>query len=306
MFPDLTSIQVEGFSEPVALHTYGMMLLLAFGAACAVAHGRIRKVGTNPDLLLPILGWAILLGIFGARLLHFLGAEPGVLLTDPLVLFKLNQGGMAFYGGVIAATIGCLVVAKRKGEHVWKFADAIAPTVLIGLAVGRLGCFAAGCCHGRTWDPGEVSTLWELPGGSVLLGSGFPWLALQFKAGVGVGNIHGVPLYPSQLWEAGGALLVFGFLSWIWIYRRRFDGQVLGWLLICYPLLRASLETFRGDTLRGVSHFGLFSTSQLVSIPVALGGIAILIVRRKHGLAPEAPWEPPEDDLLLDLEDPDY
>ena len=96
-------------------------------------------------------------------------------------------------------------------------------------------------------------------------------------------------------------MLVFAFLSWIWIARRRFDGQVLGWLLICYPLLRATLETFRGDTLRGVSHFGLLSTSQLVSIPLALGGIAILVVRRKHGLAPEAPWEPPVDeDLLLD------
>ena len=75
-----------------------MLMMLAFVAATALAFFRMRRVGIHPDLLPGIVVIAILLGIFGARLLHFLGAEPGA-LTNPLVLFKLNEGGMAVYGG---------------------------------------------------------------------------------------------------------------------------------------------------------------------------------------------------------------
>ena len=63
-----------------------------------------------------------------------------------------------------------------------------------------------------------------------------------------------------------------------------------------YPVLRASLERYRGDTLRGVEHFGLLSTSQVVSIPLALLGVGLLATRAKHGLAPEKPWEPEEEE----------
>jgi len=305
MYPNIYSVQLDGFSSPMGIHTYGLMLLLAFGVAFLVAQNRVRQMGTNPDIMLPILGWAILLGIVGSRVLHFVMAEPQLLLADPLIILKFNRGGMAFYGGVIAATVGCLWLAKKKGAPLWKFADATSPAILVGLALGRLGCFAAGCCHGRACDLPSAATLLELPGGQIVTGEGFPWLALVFKSGVGVGNLHDVVLFPTQLWESTGALLIFAFLSWMWASWRRFDGQILGSLLICYPILRSSIENFRGDTLRGVEHLGLFSTSQLVSIPVACLGIAILLVRSRHGLLPETPWVADEnemDDILDDLD----
>jgi len=302
MYPDIYSVQLDGFSSPMGIHTYGLMLLLAFGAAFLVAQNRVRRIGTNPDIMLPILGWAILLGIVGSRVLHFVMAEPHLLLADPLIVLKFNRGGMAFYGGVIAATFGCLWIAKKKGAHLWKFADATSPAILVGLALGRLGCFAAGCCHGRVCDLPSASPILTLPGGQIVSGEGFPWLALVFEPGVGVGNIHSVPVFPTQLWESTGALLVFALLSWMWAKKRRFDGQILGTLLILYPILRSTIETFRGDTLRGVEHLGLFSTSQLVSIPVACLGLTILAIRSRHGLQPETPWVVSDDEMdeLLD------
>ena len=132
----------------------------------------------------------------------------------------------------------------------------------------------------------------------MLISSGFPWVFLSFNPGVGVGKIHNTPVFPSQLWESLGALAVFAFLTWMWRKRRRFDGQILAWMLLLYPALRATLERFRGDTLRGVEHFGLLSTSQVVSIPLAVFGVVLLVHRSRFGLAPEAPWEPEEVDLL--------
>jgi phosphatidylglycerol:prolipoprotein diacylglycerol transferase len=208
-------------------------------------------------------------------------------------MFNFNQGGMAFLGGAIAAGVGVVLYAKRKGIHPWKLADALAPSLFLGLSIGRLGCFAAGCCHGSACDVSDWNSISGalFSGGEMVSLGEFPWIALVFERGVGVGSIHGIPTFPTQLWESIAALGVFFGLSLLWARWRKFDGIVLATGMLVYPMIRATIELFRGDTIRGTGHLGGLSTSQVVAIGLAVVAIGLLKWRSGFGLADEQPVE---------------
>lgn len=275
--------------SPIGIHTWGLMVMIAFVAGCALLGIRAAKVGIDPDRLTSFYTIATFGGLIGARLLHFLMAEPRTFFSHPLAFFDLSKGGFAFYGGAIFSTIAGVLWARQKRIPIWKLADVAAPSLMLGLAFGRLGCFFAGCCHGAACALPATGTALTLPGGSIVTTAGFPYLALVFKRGVGVGDLFDVPLYPTQLWEFAGALILFFLLSWEWRSWRWFDGQVFATLLLTYPVLRSIIESFRGDVIRGTNYFGFLSTSQVVSIPVMALGALVLLVRARHGLAPEQP-----------------
>jgi phosphatidylglycerol:prolipoprotein diacylglycerol transferase len=245
-----------------ALHTYGLLLILGFFAATLVTGARMRQVGLNSDRLVPLMLIAIPSSISGS------------------------------------------LYARRAGLNVWKMADVGAPSIMLGLAIGRLGCFAAGCCHGQACPaPIEGMITGDLfPGGQLVTVEGFPWVAMVFNKGVGVGSIIGHPVYPTQLWESLGAITLFGVLSLLWRYARRFDGQILAATMILYPPMRYTIETFRGDELRGTNLLGMFSTSQLTGLIVLTIALGLIAWRWPKGLAPETPLI--ESDLDPDL-DPD-
>ena len=291
MYPTLFTHQGQSF------HTWGLMVTLAFLAACLVLGARVGRVGMDSDKLVPFYLLIIGAGLVGSRLLHFVFAETDRFFANPLVFFDPNSGGFAFYGGAIFASVAGAWYGRWAGLHMWKLIDAGAPCIMLGLAVGRMGCFMAGCCHGQACDVPQTGSLLDLPGGSVVWVEGLPLLALNFKAGVGVGSITGVPVYPTQLWESTGALILFGLLSWMWYRARRFDGQVMAALLLLYPVLRSSIEAFRGDTIRGTDWFGLFSTSQLVSLPMVVLGVTIIVFRYRRGVEPETPFVIEDDEV---------
>ena len=282
------------------------MLLLAFTLAAGVAWTRMKRIGIDPDLLLGVVVIAIVGGILGARLLHFLGSEPGSLFSDPLILFKLNKGGMAFLGGAITAGVGVFAFAKRRGVHPWKLVDALTPSLFLGLAVGRMGCFFAGCCHGAACEIEQWTSISGdlFPGGEVVSVEGFPFMALVFERGVGVGAIHGVPTFPTQLWESTAAFTLFVVLSVVWARWRRFDGQIIAMGMLLYPIVRATIELYRGDAIRGTEHFGLLSTSQVVALALGAVAVVLMVWRSKYGLAPEsAIVDSTEEDIDAELEE---
>ena len=278
------------FQQGIGLHMWGLMLMLAFTASILTLNNRAKKVGIDPDALVPFYQIIIIMSLVGSRLLHFVFAEPGLFFSNPLIFFNPNEGGFAFYGGAIGGALSGAAYIRWKQIPFWKLLDAAAPTMMLGLCLGRVGCFFAGCCHGRPTELLETSTLMQFQGGSVVTVDGFPFVAFNFLPGVGVGNIHTVPLFPTQGFESFGALTIFLALSWMWHRGRRFDGQVFASLLLTYPFLRGTIETFRGDSIRGTDYFGILSTSQLVSIPVVLLGLGILAVRFRKGVAPEEPF----------------
>ena len=284
------------FQQGIGLHMWGLLLMVAFATAILTLNHRAKKVGIDPDALVPFYQIIIIMSLVGSRLLHFVFAEPAAFFSNPLVFFNPNEGGFAFYGGAIGGSAAGAAYLRWRRIPLWKLLDAAAPSIMLGLFFGRIGCFFAGCCHGRPTGLTETATLMSFQGGAVTAVDGFPFVAFNFLPGVGVGNVHNVPLFPTQGFESFGAFSIFVFLSWIWHQRRRFDGQVFASLLLIYPFLRGTIETFRGDSVRGTDYFGLLSTSQMVSIPVLLLGLSIFAVRFRKGVTPETPFVEPDDD----------
>ncbi len=275
------------------------MITLAFLVSAWVVQSRAERGGVDGDKLVGLYLVAFTSGLAGARLLHFTMAEPERFFSNPLVYFRIWEGGFAFYGGVLLAVLGCVIYALLRQIPVWKLADLAAPGIMIGLCLGRIGCFMAGCCHGGACAlPDDAVNL--LPeafsGGALWAFAAPPFLAAEPYGGVGTNHL---PLLPTQLWSSAIALGLFLLLSWRW-HHRRYDGQVFAWLLLIYPWTRSGIELLRGDTIRGVEWLGLFTTSQLISIPVFLAGVAIVILRRRGGVAEVAQVDR-EAELLAEL-----
>ena len=156
-----------------------------------------------------------------------------------------------WYGGLLGALFTALYYFRRRPElRAWLYADAFAPAIAAGAVVGRIGCFLAGCCHGRPTD--------------------VPW-AVKFVT-------TAVPVHPTQLYDALAALILAVPL-YLHFPRRRFDGENIALLLMGYAALRALSEAFRGDAERGA--LGPISTSQAISIPLFLAGVAIWQMRSR-------------------------
>jgi phosphatidylglycerol---prolipoprotein diacylglyceryl transferase len=316
-----TFYQIDSASGSMGLHSYGLLILLAFSAAFLMVHSRAQQVGFHPDRLLPVYIAAAFGGLLGARLLYLIAVAKSF---APSAVFA--GGGFVYYGGVLGGAVAILFVTRQLGLASWKFLDVVAPALLIGLGIGRFGCFFAGCCHGAIAP--EVAERTALLGEGVLHGqlwlqSSFPFLTLEFHDGVG--RLLHQPLYPTQVWSAIiGLGLALGLHS-AWS-KRRFDGQLAAISLILEPLGRIFVEMFRADhrgyavqwtapgwiaeALPGMSRAGNqlgdaavigLTTSQAIGAGMALCGVGILIFRRAEGVSEEQPIDDDDDD-----DDDDY
>lgn len=286
MFPILFRVPLPGIG-PVTIHTYGVLLVVAFLVAIAVARRLARREGIEPDQVVDLGVYVILGGLVGAKALllvvdwdfytrqfrnileegggpvgealGFLGYTGEVIGTLARMGLSLLQAGGVFYGGLIAGVAVGVWYLRRHSLPLWKVADVCAPAVALGHAFGRVGCFAAGCCYGVPTD---------LPWGTTFTNS---------YSGTLVGVPLNIPLHPTQLYSALGNLAIFAGL--LWFYRRkRFDGQVFWVYALSYGIFRFLVEIWRGDP-RGALFGGALSTSQFVAIlmvTVALGMLARL------------------------------
>jgi phosphatidylglycerol---prolipoprotein diacylglyceryl transferase len=295
MWPTLLTI-----GDALPVHTWGLMITLAFLAAALVAHARADRAGVDGDRLVGLYLVTFLAGLAGSRLLHFTMAEPERFFRDPLVYLRFWEGGFAFWGGVVLGGLTAILWAHWRKLPVWALTDLLAPPVMLGLAIGRIGCFFAGCCHGRACPvpEGAVNLLpADFSGGALWVSASPPFVVEMFHHGMGMRD---TPMLPTHLWECVAAFLLFLVLSWAW-RRRRHDGQVFGLLLVLYAVVRAVIELFRGDTVRGVGWFGHLSTSQVVGIPMFLLGLLVIALTRHTPVTP--PRTAPTDDDLLDDEE---
>ena len=290
------------FSERVGIHSYGLLILTALLFAFTVSSKRAKTVGVDPDDLPFMYLLVAMCGILGARLFYFLFSDTQNFFANPFIFFDGNEGGLVFYGGAIGGVISGVLYCLVRKIPVWKMADIAAPAIMLGLAIGRLGCFFAGCCHGAAIELGEHehSVLMSFKGGDVLWLEHAPYLALSFNPGVGVGAIFHTPTYPTQLWEFTGAMTLFLVLSFIWKRQRYFDGQILAMMMVMYAGLRTTIENFRGDSIRGEDIMSGLSTSQSISV-FSLGlAVVIALIQFRKGVATEEPFV---SDLDEDFED---
>ena len=279
MFPELFRI------GDFPVNTYGVLLALAFLSALLIAARLAARDGLPRDRVYDLGLWMLLAAIVGSKVL-MLFTEPGY-RENPWSLFSLDflRSGGVFYGGFIgAAAVGYFLIRRYRLPW-WKTADAFAPGIALGNAIGRQGCFAAGCCWGKpTLAPWGVH--FTEAGHQV---TGVPTTVAQlddpaqqaFWAEKLGGLFQPVHLHPTQLYESFGALLIFLFL--LWLHRRkRFSGQVILCYAVLYAVMRFTIEIFRddprGDILGLTSLTGL-STSQMLSIIVGVGAVVLLVLR---------------------------
>jgi phosphatidylglycerol:prolipoprotein diacylglycerol transferase len=213
------------------------------------------------DLSLYILASAIL----GAKFL-LVAVEWKRYVANPRDLVEILRSGGVFYGGLIAATTTAIVYMRRYELPAWSIADMGAPSIALGEAIGRWGCFAAGCCYGKqSHGPFAVTFTDEF-------------------AHEAVGTPLGVPLHPTQLYLSASAFLVFLILQWA--YRRKtFDGEVFWLYVLLYAITRGIVENWRGDLVRGFVIPDILSTSQFIGILLAALAIGMLVFLSRRSRA---------------------
>jgi phosphatidylglycerol:prolipoprotein diacylglycerol transferase len=350
--PPETGLPVYGF---------GIMLLIAISTAAWLAGRRAEAEGIgNRDSLYDFFVWVVLGGLIGARLLFvILFPEPG----NPILnFFRIWDGGIVFYGSAIGGMIAGIIARRRFlskfNISIFTLADVVAPSIAIGLCLGRIGCFLNGCCWGHVACPECVAahfplmttparemvrdyqtsagfamdpradderTVGAVEPDSAAVGSGLEpgdvivgmdgkpladyrdltatlrdWprgkkdVTLTVRRGTQELVLppyipRTVGLVPTQIYESISMFLVFLVLLALYPLRK-YDGQVMVVLMLCYAVHRFFNETLRNDTpsyyidLLG-AHIPLGLTfSQWISILIFASGVALHLWRRRHPL----------------------
>jgi phosphatidylglycerol:prolipoprotein diacylglycerol transferase len=198
--------------------------------------------------LLEFSTWLLLVGFLGAKVLMVLSdwsyyrQYPGEILSWSTLL----SGGV-FYGGFIAALLFAAWYIRLRHLPFWKVVDVYAPAISLGLGVGRIGCFAAGCDYGK-----PTTSAW---------GVVFTSPIAHEVTGVPLG----IPLYPTQPIMSLASLSIFAFLIWRYPRKSR-DGEIFVLYLALYAVARFFIEFLRGDEDRGFVFHHLLSTSQFIAI----------------------------------------
>jgi phosphatidylglycerol---prolipoprotein diacylglyceryl transferase len=328
MWPTLVDVQTA--AGPIGIHPYVIFMVLAFSSAFLVIHLLSRRIGVNPDRLIPGYIAAAVGGMIGARLLYALAVDPIRTFSNPLSLF--SGAGFAVYGGILGGIVGVGLFVYLAKLPFWRIADIATPGVVIGMGVGRFGCFFSGCCHGAVAPRGEHATALFadlFPGGQLWLSGVAPFVTAEFHSGAGNvvrSDLLGLPLYPTQLWSAFVLCAMAGLLVWAWT-KRRFDGQIAALTLMIEPPTRILFESFRADhrgylvswpvsdavaawlppglaqagsELGAVTTTGI-TTSSGIGLAMIVAGAVMWTVRRNTIRTVETPIEAGDGDLLEEL-----
>jgi phosphatidylglycerol:prolipoprotein diacylglycerol transferase len=263
MFPRL--IQIGSFYLP----TYGVILAIAYLVGIWMLRRKARAEGLPEQRIFDFSLYVLAAAILGAKALLVI-VEWRRYVANPRSLVEVLRSGGVFYGGLIAATAVGIWYMRKHRLPAWKIADMGAPSIALGEAIGRWGCFAAGCCYGKPTD-GPLGVRFTDP-----------------FAHDAVGTPLNVPLHPTQIYLSINAFLIFLILQWA--YRRRtFDGEVFWLYVLLYAITRGLIENFRGDSVRGFLIPGVLSTSQFIGILTAAAAIGAFIYLRRRSVAEVVP-----------------
>jgi phosphatidylglycerol:prolipoprotein diacylglycerol transferase len=236
------------------LPTYGFLVALGVLIGLWISVRNSEKQGINPDHAWNLGILVVLCGIVGAKILYIVN-DWSTYVAHPSEIFSFStlQAGGVFSGGLIGGFAAAAWYIRRHHMPALATSDAFAPGLAFGHALGRVGCFAAGCCYGK-----PTSHFWGVTFTSPL-------------AHAITGTPLGVPLEPTQLFESAVELANFFILMWIF-KRKKFDGQVVAAYFILYGVARFFLEYLRDDPGRGSVFGGIMTGTQLISIGLVITG----------------------------------
>jgi phosphatidylglycerol:prolipoprotein diacylglycerol transferase len=254
MFPQL--LKIGDFFIP----SYGVLVALGLLSALWITARLARNVGLNSEVVINLGIYCALAGIVGAKLLMF-AFDLDYYRRNPGEIFSLStlQAGGVFQGGLVLALIVGVVYLRKKKLPGLVTADVFAPGIALGHAIGRIGCFAAGCCWGV-----ECQRPWAVT---------FTNSEAQRLVGVPLG----VPLHPTQLYEAFAEALIFVILYWRF-HRAHPPGSIIGLYLVLYSSARFVVEFFRAHDQSNPLG-GPLSATQWIAL--ALVGVGMWLLARR-------------------------
>ena len=260
MFPKLFTIPIPEFLQGflpahITLHSYGLMIALGIVSAFYISLRKSRHLGMDADKLSSLFVWVIVAAFIGGKLFFFM-EDVDKYLDDPSKIKNALGGGFVFYGSLIFAIPTIIWWLRRNKIKVRPFLDVLAFAGPVVHSFGRVGCFLAGCCHGKVCDS---------------------WIGVTFSHPDTLAAFKNQPLYPTQLFDIAVNLIIL--ITVILLERKKqFEGQLFLVYLMMYGVGRSIVELYRGDEARGFLFGGLLSHSQFIAICII---ILSLIVWRK-------------------------
>ncbi|MFA6472824.1 MAG: prolipoprotein diacylglyceryl transferase [Candidatus Latescibacterota bacterium] len=262
---------------PFAVRGYGLMLAIGFFSGILFAAWRAKKAGENPDHVFNLSVWLVISSLLGSRIYYILthfnefraygDYSP---IERMLIEFKrmfwpigsdgqIGISGLIFLGGLILATIAAIVYLRYHHLRILKYLDILAPSIALGEAFTRIGCFLNGCCFGHpTHSPFGI-----IFPDTCAAGSYFP----------------GVPIHPTQLYNSLVGLMIFGLLLWLERYKK-FDGFTALMFFMLYSIGRFTIDFFRYYE-ESMQVFSL-SQNQIISLILFIVSAALLIYFSKR------------------------
>jgi phosphatidylglycerol:prolipoprotein diacylglycerol transferase len=243
------------------LPTYGVLVATAFLVALWMTSRLAKDAGMNPDMVVNLGVYCALAGIAGAKIL-MIAMDPSY-RTNPAEIFSLStlQSAGIFYGGLVAAIAMAYFYMRRHRLPFFLTADLFAPGLALGHGIGRLGCFAAGCCWGKPTH--------------------LPWAVVFTNPDArAVGVPLGIPLHPTQLYESFSEFIICAAL-FFFARRSHRPGTILGGYLALYGTVRFLVEFLREHDESNPLGLAL-SLEQWISLGLVAAGVYLIFVRKER------------------------
>lgn len=244
---------------PITIYSYGIMVAIAFIVGIYFARLEALRKSIKPDIIYDLVFFLAIGSLIGARLYYLAVFDPSSFIKEPISVLKIWQGGLAIHGAILGGIIASVLFAGSRRMSFWKLADLVAPSVILGQAIGRVGCFLNGCCFG-------------VPTGSIF-GMRFPKDSLPDIA------FAGLPVHPTQLYELALDLAGF-FILWSMRRKLRFDGGLFLIYLMMYSIIRLMVSGLRGDSL--YIWGSNIKIAQTISVVIFAIAVLIFLKRQKN------------------------
>ena len=223
---------------PFTIHFFGIMVAIGVLIGYLLATKEASRKGLDEDNFINLLFLSILGGFLGARLGYILLYNPGYYFSNPIEIFSIHQGGLSIHGGIFGGLITGIIYGRLRQLPLWKIADTVAPALILGQAIGRVGCDVFGVPMGQSY-------FWGI-------------------------TVDGVLVHPVQVYEFILDFLLFGYL-WLRRLNLKYDGQLLVNYLLIFPIIRSTVELFRTNP----QFIDLLSISHLPSIVLITIGLVL-------------------------------
>jgi len=219
------------------LYTFGVFVALGMIAAILVAYSEAKRKKMDPDKFLDFSLYALILGLAGARVAYVLTSDPIYFAAHPLEVLKVDLGGLSVHGAILGGIAAGIWFSRRHKVSFWRLADVVAPGLILGQAIGRIGCDVFGYPMARP-------AFWGV-------------------------NVGGLILHPAQVYEFLLDYLIFAFL-WSRRNRAKYEGQLFVEYLFLFSLARGTVEFFRINPMV----WGPFSIAHVASLFLVLAAVA--------------------------------